>query len=144
MFITSPKSGILELTYFVIFDMTRGAEHNNWQQLSTEGQIHLDVLEQGDNIVVLAPMAGVIPKTIDVSVHGDLLTIKGERDRPDSAKGGDPYLQECFWGSFSRSVVLPVAVKGDLADASMHHGLLVIEIPKQRASSRIPITVVDE
>lgn len=132
------------MTYVSFFDMTKADRSNHWHNIGTEGQIHLDVLEQGDHIIILAPMAGVVPASVDVSVHGDLLTIKGERDRPDTVQDAEPYLQECFWGSFSRSVVLPVAVKGDLADASIQHGLLLISIPKQRSSSRIPITVVDE
>lgn len=90
-------------------------------------------------------MAGVDPSLVDISVHGDLLTIKGTRKRPaEVLLVEEPYLQECFWGPFSRSLVLPVAVKSDLAEAAFYHGLLSIKIPKQGQSSNIPITVVDE
>ena len=117
----------------------------SWHDQPREGQLHLDVLDKGEDLVVLVPMAGVDPSSVDISVHGDLLTIKGTRQRPrEYVSTQDPYLQECFWGAFSRSLVLPVAVKSDLAEASFYHGLLSIRIPKQGQTSSIPITVVDE
>lgn len=117
----------------------------SWQDQPREGQLHLDVLDEGKNLVILAPMAGVDPSSVDISVHGDLLTVKGNRQQPPELRlAEEPYLQECFWGRFSRSLVLPVAVKSDLAEASFYHGLLRISIPKQGQSASIPIIVVDE
>jgi len=104
----------------------------------------LDVINTDKNIIVLTTMAGADSSKIEVYVHNDLLTIKGERVMPEEGlKDGNFIHQECFWGKFSRTVVLPVDVKGDSAKAKYENGILSIIIPKKKLDSKIKIKVVD-
>jgi HSP20 family protein len=108
-----------------------------------EGQLAIDVADTGDDLLVVSTVAGAVPEQIQVYIHHDLLTIRGKRISPvaDSAE----YLyRECFWGGFSRSIVLPVDVKGDLASASYRNGVLSVRIPKRRRDAVIPVHIVDE
>lgn len=117
-----------------------------WHHPNQEGQLAIDVYEGETEVVVLAPMAGVDGARIDVNVHNnDLLTIRGERRPPVKLKGDIGVMhQECFWGKFSRSIVLPIHVRGDAAKADYKNGVLTIRIPKYRPHASIPIEIVEE
>ncbi|MFH1286546.1 MAG: Hsp20/alpha crystallin family protein [Candidatus Magasanikbacteria bacterium] len=118
----------------------------DWQESHEEGQLAVDIAETEENIVVISTMAGASPDSIDVSIHNDLITIRGERLFPVDLGDVDRKLhEECFWGTFSRSIVLPVDVYGDRARAEYKNGVLTVIIPKKRStSSSVPIVVVDE
>lgn len=110
-----------------------------------EGQLAVDVLASEDEVYVLAPMAGVDTETIDVHVHNDVLTIRGVRQSPVQLTGTHvQYHTECFWGAFSRTVVLPVPVLAERASAEYIGGVLQVRIPKQSRNRHIPITIVEE
>lgn len=110
-----------------------------------EGKLAVDILETEHDILVISTMAGAETSRIEVFVQDDLLTIRGYRPRPTLPVGKAEYIhQECFWGSFSRSIVLPSEVKGDLARAEYKNGLLQIRVPKRETGSQIPITIVEE
>ena len=115
----------------------------SWQLPEEEGQLAVDVMEEGAGIFVIAPMAGADPERIEVTIHNDLVTIRGTRQRPI---GGDSLARhsECFWGKFSRTIVLPVDVKPDGAWAEYKNGVLTVRIPKRKTDASIPVTVVDE
>ncbi|MFC1655695.1 Hsp20/alpha crystallin family protein [Patescibacteria group bacterium] len=95
-----------------------------------EGQLALDVYQTKDNIVILAPIAGVTLDDMSVSVSDDVLTIKGKRSLCTTVSDEDYFTQECFWGDFSRSIVLPASVDTDKIGASFKDGVLTIKIPK--------------
>lgn len=118
---------------------------NNWHEDHQEGQLAVDVAETEKEILLVSTMAGAQTGKIEVYVHNDLLTIRGERLSPlDKEKQSEYFYQECFWGKFSRTIVLPVDVKGELAKAEYHNGVLVIRIPKHKVDNKIPVVVVDE
>lgn len=131
---------------FTAFPMSfNHSEQSAWQGASQEGQLAMDVFETETEVLIVSPMAGVSSETIDVQVHNnDLLTIRGERHLPVK-KGTDmiPVHQECFWGKFSRTVVLPVHVRGDAAKADYKNGVLTVRIPKYRPHASIPIEIVE-
>ncbi len=108
-----------------------------------EGQLAIDVGQTADEVVVVAAMAGTRPEDIELHLHNDLLTVRGQRLSPLSP-ADEHFYQECYWGKFSRSVVLPVNVKADLAQAQYTHGVLVIRLPKASPGNDIPIMVVEE
>ena len=95
--------------------------------------------------MVTTTMAGAQTDKIEVYVHNnDLFTIRGIRSNPISAKKEIHAVhQECYWGKFSRTVVLPSDVDGNKAKAEYRNGVLTVKIPKQR-SSNIPIEIVEE
>ena len=95
-----------------------------------EGQLAVDVYQTKDMIVVQAPIAGVKPEDIDVAISEDVVTIRGDRKDEFAVEKDNYYVQECFWGSFSRSVILPTSTVAEKADASLKDGVLTIQIPK--------------
>ncbi len=96
----------------------------------TEGQLAMDVYQTKSHIVVLAPIAGVRPEDMTVEVTDDVLTIKGHRQMEHIVEEENYFTQECFWGDFSRSIVLPASVDTNKIDADFKDGVLKIEIPK--------------
>lgn len=95
-----------------------------------EGQLTIDVFQTEDDVVIQSTIAGVSDKDLDISVTNDMVTIKGTRAPEQKVKTSDYYYQELYWGSFSRSVILPVDVDADSAKASMKNGILTIRLPK--------------
>ena len=95
-----------------------------------EGQLTIDVYQNDNEIVIKSTIAGVKPEDLDVSINNDMVTIKGERKTEETVNAENYYYQECYWGHFSRSVVLPVDVISDKAEASLKNGILTIKLPK--------------
>lgn len=95
-----------------------------------EGQLTIDVYQTENDIVIKSTIAGVKPEDLDVSINNDMVTVKGERKNEEEVENGNYYYQECYWGSFSRSVLLPVDVIPEKADASLKNGILTIRLPK--------------
>jgi HSP20 family protein len=117
----------------------------DWHADHQEGQLAVDVSETTKEIVVIAPMAGAEAGRIEVYIHNDLLTIRGYRQPPTAENEiTNQFYNECFWGAFSRTIVLPVEVKADFSRAEYKNGVLIIRVPKQRTEARIEVTVVDE
>jgi len=97
---------------------------------ASEGQLTIDVYQTENDIVIKSTIAGVKPEDLDVSINNDMVTVKGERKNEEEVENGNYYYQECYWGSFSRSVLLPVDVIPEKADASLKNGILTIRLPK--------------
>jgi HSP20 family protein len=95
-----------------------------------EGQLAVDVYQTKDNVVIKAPIAGVKADDIDISVSEDVVTLRGERVEEREVDREHYYVQECYWGSFSRSVILPTSTVAEKAQASLRDGVLTITIPK--------------
>ena len=105
------------------------AEQNE-SAVDYEGQLALDAYQMSDSVVIKAPLAGVKPEDINVSMSDNVITIKGQRKEEQEIKKDDYLLQECFWGSFSRSLELPSECDLENAQASLKNGILIITIPK--------------
>jgi HSP20 family protein len=123
-----------------------GAYSTDWNDIEQEGQLAVDVLQDSNDIVVVSTMAGAVTDKLEVYVHGDLLTIRGRRLSPiQRDKMNHVYHEECFWGLFSRTIVLPVDVHAAKAMAEYNNGILIVRIPIEKVVDRsIPITIVDE
>ncbi len=113
-------------------------------QMSEEGQLSVDVFETEDDLMIVSTLAGADVDNIEISLHNDLLTIRGNRPQPVFEGDLHFFHKECFWGKFSRTVVLPRDVKGDMAHAQYKNGVLCVTIPKQQHHARIPVVIVDE
>lgn len=94
------------------------------------GQLTIDVYQTETSIVIKSTIAGVKPEDVDVTMSNDMITIKGERKQEENVPEEDYYYQECYWGPFSRSIVLPMDVIADKIDASLKNGILTIKLPK--------------
>lgn len=100
------------------------------------GQLPIDILENEKEILVITPIAGVDLDKTEIIVTNDVLTIRGERQTDLSSfnfKKRDYYVQECFWGRFSRSVILPANVDSNKIEANQKDHVLYIRIPKKSA-----------
>lgn len=104
----------------------------------TDGQLALDIYQTPTHIVIVAPIAGVKMADINVSITEDVLTIKGKRYLEFDIPEEDYFTQECFWGDFSRSIVLPAAVDGTKIVASFKDAVLKVTIPRtERSKTKI-------
>ena len=96
-----------------------------------EGTLTVDVYFKDNDLVIIAPIAGASLENIEILVDGDVLIIKGERMPPENI---DPSLyehQECFWGPFSRTIILPKDLDLENTRAYYHNGILMVKIPKK-------------
>lgn len=109
-----------------------------------EGQLSVDVAETPEHMVVITTIAGVQPDDIELAVSPDMLTIRGQRERGIALDGGTMHLAECYWGVFSRTIILPQAVKPEGTRALFKNGVLIITMPKERPGASVPIIVVEE
>lgn len=106
-----------------------------------EGQLTIDMFQTKDNVIIKSTIAGVRPEDIDVTIANDMVTIRGERKRDFEASSEDYFYQECYWGSFSRSVVLPVDVDIENVGADLKDGILTVILPKAAKSKARKIKV---
>ncbi len=109
-----------------------------------EGQLALDVYQTPTEIVIMAPIAGVKLSDINVSITEDILTIKGKRYLEFDIPEQDYLTQECFWGDFSRSIVLPAAVDTAKISAGFKDAVLKISIPRTERSKMKLIRIKEE
>lgn len=127
------------------FSPTQEPIAHQWQELSEqEGELGVDIFRQGELLIIRSTLAGVEPEDLDVSIDGDLLTIRGTRRTPYEVHKEDWFHQECYWGSFSRSVILPLDVYPERAEASLHQGVLTLRIPIRLQHRRLDIRPMDE
>ena len=95
-----------------------------------EGQLAIDVYQTPTTIVVEAPIAGVNTDDIDVHITNESLMIRGHRHRAHTVSDRDYFFQECYWGKFSRSLILPEEINADHAEATIKNGVLRVTMPK--------------
>ncbi|HYF29257.1 MAG TPA: Hsp20/alpha crystallin family protein [Candidatus Paceibacterota bacterium] len=96
----------------------------------TEGQLPVDVYQTPNEIVIRTFVAGVRPDDLNVSISRDMVVIEGSRDERDQLPDSDYFTRELFWGSFSRTILLPQEIDVDMASAGAKDGLLSIILPK--------------
>jgi HSP20 family protein len=107
---------------------------------SYEGQLAVDVYQDGHSIVVKSTIAGVRPQDLDIAITNDMVTIRGKRGQDTTVEEKDFFFQECYWGSFSRSIILPCEVRSSHAVASLKNGVLTITLPKASSAAK-PVAV---
>jgi HSP20 family protein len=96
----------------------------------TEGQLSIDVFQTPSDIVIKSTIAGVKPENLDIAITNDMVTIRGRRERDESLENDDYFYQECYWGPFSRSIILPTEVQTEKSLATLKNGVLTIKLPK--------------
>ncbi len=106
------------------------SKNADWTPSETEGQLAIDVFQTPADIVIKSTIAGVKPENLDIAITNDMVTIRGRRETDEDLKKDDYFYQECYWGSFSRSIILPVDVQTDKSLATLKNGVLTIRLPK--------------
>lgn len=110
--------------------------------LNEEGELLVDVYESPDEIIVQAAIAGVTDNDLDINITNESVTIKGERKRSETIDLKDYFYQECYWGKFGRSIILPEEVDPETSTAVLDKGgVLTIKMPKlsKRKSKKVKI-----
>ena len=95
-----------------------------------EGQLTVDVYQTDDDIVIESTIAGVEPDNIDIDISSESVTIRGERRRSNEIADENYLYQECYWGKFARSIILPQEIDPDKAKADFNNGILHIKLSK--------------
>ena len=108
-----------------------------------EGQLSVDVAQTEEELIVVATLSGTRPDDVSLHLQIDVLTMRFVSRSPVPA-GAEYFYEECYWGKFSRTIVLPVDVKAEMARSEYKNGVLTIRLPKARVSNSIPIYVVEE
>jgi HSP20 family protein len=96
----------------------------------SDGQLAIDMHQTPTEIIVKTMIAGVKPEDLDISITRDMVTIKGKREESRDSISDDYFHRELYWGSFSRTIILPQEVEVEEADAINKNGLLIIRLPK--------------
>lgn len=110
-------------------------EKKKWD--APRGQLVVDVYETDKELVVQSAIAGIKNDQIDVSLDNDILIIKGEREDPSKEKDKRYFLKECYWGSFSKEIILPREIDTSKIDAKVKEGILTVRMPKiERAKNK--------
>lgn len=95
-----------------------------------EGTLTVDVYQDGDYVVVESTVAGVNDNDLEVNITTESVTIKGARERKKEIEDKDYFYQELFWGTFSRSIILPHEVDPEESVATLKNGVLTIKMPR--------------
>lgn len=106
------------------------------------GQLAVDVYETRERLVVKARTAGVNKNDLDVSISDNTLTIHGTLSAGNEDNVENYFLQECYWGEFSRSIALPVPVKEEEIEAMLKDGVLTISFGKVKQDTVKKIQVL--
>ncbi len=105
-------------------------EEDEEQAPQQDGELPVDMYQTDDMIIIRALVAGVSPNELEISITRDMVTVRGTREEYQEAHDDNYYHRELFWGSFSRTLLLPEEVAIDEAEAQEKHGLLEIRLPK--------------
>jgi HSP20 family protein len=100
------------------------------QEDDLDGELSVDMYQTEKDVVIEAMIAGVKPDDIQVNITRDIVTISGKREANKSVIRDDYFYQELYWGTFSRSIMLPHEIDIETSEAVEKHGMLIIKMPK--------------
>lgn len=95
-----------------------------------EGELSVDVYQTANEIIIEAMVAGVKPEDLHISITRDMVTVRGRRDGNTAVSHDDYFYKELYWGTFTRTILLPHEVEIEEAEAVEKHGLLILRLPK--------------
>ncbi len=96
----------------------------------SEGSLLVDVYQNDNEIAVRSAVAGISPEDLEINITTESVTIRGKREKEEKIEEKDYFYQECFWGTFSRSIILPQEIDPERSTASVKNGILTIRMPK--------------
>lgn len=105
-------------------------ENTSWEEEEKDGELSVDVYNDKDEIIIKTMVAGVRPEDLDISITRDMITIRGTRQEEKEILRENYHHQELYWGSFSRTIMLPAEIDIEAAEATEKHGLLILTLPK--------------
>jgi len=121
-------------------------ENQKWISSNSEARLSIDLYETEQDIVIQSTIAGVKAKDLDISVEDEMLTIKGKRQKQEHEDPSEKkYLyQECYWGAFTRKIMLPEEVDASKIKAVIEEGVLTLRIPKIKKEEKKKIKILEK
>lgn len=107
------------------------------------GELVIDVYQTDNDFIITSAVAGITIKDIDISVDKDMMIIKGHRPEPDANLSKKYFYQECYWGPFTRKIILPTDINIENTSAEMEKGILTIKIPKIVKAEKEKVDIKD-
>jgi HSP20 family protein len=117
-----------------------GKVESKWEE-EEEAQLTVDLYQTQTEIIIQAMIAGVQPDNLSITITRDMITIKGKREENHSVNSENYFVQELYWGAFSRTISLPEEVDPEEAEAVEKHGLLIIRLPKINKEKKTQLKV---
>ncbi len=120
-------------------------KNENWENkklkkgkswLSKQGELTVDVYQTEEDIVIQTAIAGIKKEDIEIITEKDMVVIKGVRERPTEGEVKEFFIEECFWGPFSREIVLPEETDPSRIKATMKQGVLTVKVPRIEREKR--------
>jgi len=118
-----------------------GIKKENW--FEPEGELAIDAYQTKNEIVIQSTIAGVNPEDLDIAIENEILTIRGTRKKPEIEEHSEEnkqknyFYQECYWGPFSKEIMLSEEIDASNVEATIKQGILTIRMPKiQRKNKR--------
>jgi HSP20 family protein len=112
-----------------------------WSDAGDIEELPVDVYQTNGFVVVKALISGVSPNNVDISLTRDMVTVKGTREDEREVEDDGYFQKELYWGSFSRTILLPEEVDVEQAEAYEKHGVLVIRLPKINKAKQTKLKV---
>jgi len=125
---------------FTVSELT--GENDGYGEENSEGQLSVDIYQTDTTIYIQALPAGVNAEDLNISITPETVTISGKREGPQVVTPENYFVQELYWGSFSRTITLPEEVNPDESDAVEKHGLLIIRLPKVDKEKKHKLKVI--
>jgi HSP20 family protein len=112
----------------------------------SEAKLSVDLFKANGWLVIQSTIAGIKPEDLEITIQGDLLNIKGVRVKPveENEKERSYFYQECYWGPFSRQIILPEEVDPSRIEASLKEGILTIRIPRIERNKKRKVEIKNE
>lgn len=121
--------------------LEKSADRENWLGDDYEGELSVDVYQTAKEIVIKSTIAGIKPEDVDIAINNDMVTIRGARKQESEMVESDYLFQECYWGGFSRSIILPQPIRADKARADLENGILTIRLPMLPQVNKVSVKV---
>lgn len=118
----------------------KDGKESKWEE-EEEAQLTVDLYQTQTDIIVQTMIAGVMPENLSIIITRDMITIKGKREENRSINSENYFVQELYWGAFSRTISLPEEIDPEESEAVEKHGLLIIKLPKVNKEKKTQLKV---
>lgn len=132
------------LDKIIKFNQSNSRHAHPLAQIAAEGELKVDAYRQGNNLIIKSTIAGAKPEDIEISINNDVLTIRGKREMEEEVEDKNYLCRECYWGGFSRSVILPFEIQKGRIKAVMKKGVLTIILPRAEKKKEIQVKELEE
>lgn len=110
-----------------------------------EGRLTVDVYQTDEEIIIQSAVAGVSVDDLEINITNESVSVRGERQKTEKVEDKNYFYQECFWGKFSRVIILPQEVDPEKSHAALKNGVLTIRLPKleRQKAKKIKVKIND-